>query len=359
LCIESYLPERQFDAYGKTMRRLPAVFSLLIALQPAALGAEPLTIGISAPLSGPFAILGKQITDGAAAAEAALGTDKIKLIVADDKCDPVGGKQAAEVFAQANVSAVVGYLCTPALQGALPLLRERKTPVITLGVRPVKILEDAQKNGDALFRLGPDSGEEETALAELLLPLWRGENFAIIDDGTIHARELAESLRIAAEARGLKPVFVDTFRPALDNQLALVNRLRKSGATHVFVGGERSDIAILARDAAARGVALTIAGGESLSAAPDEVPLADNVLMIGIPQPASAAAGQEGHYFKAHAAVEILAQLASDGELLASAIGAAPHETILGSISFEKNGAQSGNPYRLLVSKSGGFADYP
>ena len=119
-----------------------------------------------------------------------------------------------------------------------------------------------------------------------MLPLWRGKNFAIIDDGTIHARELAESLRIAAEARGLKPVFVDTFRPALENQLALVNRLKKSGATHVFVGGDRSDIAILARDAAARKVPLTIAGGETLSAAPDDVPLADSVLMIGMPQPA-------------------------------------------------------------------------
>ena len=83
---------------------------------------------------------------------------------------------------------------------------------------------------------------------------------------------------------GLKPVFVDTFRPALDNQLALVNRLKKSGATHVFVGGDRSDIAILARDAAARKVPLTIAGGETLSAAPDDVPLADNVLMIGVPE---------------------------------------------------------------------------
>lgn len=337
------------------MPRLPALLSLLLALPSAAFGAEPLTIGISAPLSGPFAILGKQITEGAAAAQAALGTDRIRLIVADDRCEADGGKEAADILAAAKVRAVIGYLCTPALQNALPVFRAGKIPVMTLGVRPVKVMEDAQKNGDALFRLGPDSGEEADALADLLLPLWRGENFAIIDDGTIHARELAESLRLAAEARGLKPVFVDTFRPALDNQLALVNRLKKSGATHVFVGGDRSDIAILARDAAAREVPLTIAGGETLSAAPDDVPLTENVLMIGIPQPADFKTPGEGYFASAYAAVEILVSAGAASEAIASRT----HKTVLGDVNFEKNGGQSGNPYRLLVSKSGGFADYP
>jgi branched-chain amino acid transport system substrate-binding protein len=332
------------------MPRLPTFFSLFFALVPAAISAEPLTIGVSAPLSGPFAILGRQVTNGAQAAQAALGgEDKIRLVFADDRCEADGGKEAAAELAAAKVGAVIGYLCTPALQSALPPLREAKIPVILLGVRPAKVLEDAKRNGDALFRLGPDSGAEAEALAELLLPRWRGENFAIIDDGTIHARELAESLRIAAEARGLKPVFFDTFRPALDNQLALVNRLKKSGATHVFVGGDRSDIAILARDAAARGVALTIAGGETLYAAPDDVPLADNVLMIGVPQPAKT----EGYFSSAFAAVEILAGTGARADV----IGSGTHETVLGSVSFEANGGQSGNPYRLLVSKSGVFAD--
>ena len=336
------------------MPRLPALAFLFLALPPAALQAEPLTIGISAPLSGPFAVLGRQITYGAQAAQAALGgEERIRLVIADDRCDADGGKSAAAQLSAAKVSAVIGYLCTPSLLIGLPSFRKDKVPVVTLGVRPVKVLEDAKKNGDALFRLGPDSGAEEEALAELLLPLWRGNNFAIIDDGTIHARELAESLRLAAVARGLKPVFVDTFRPALDNQLALVNRLKKSGATHVFVGGDRSDIAILARDAAARGVTLTIAGGETLSAAPDDVPLADNVLMIGIPQNTKVEAASEGYFSSAYAAVEILLRTAGSAE----AIGAGTHETNLGSVSFEADGGQSGNPYRLLVSKSGEFAD--
>ncbi len=75
-------------------------------------------------------------------------------------------------------------------------------------------------------------------------------------------------MRAAAEQAGLKPVFVDTFRPQLDNQIGLVGRLRKAGATHVFAGGDRDDIAIMARDAAELGVPLVIAGGETLRARP-------------------------------------------------------------------------------------------
>ena len=97
--------------------------------------------------------------------------------------------------------------------------------------------------------------------------------FAIVDDGTIYGRELAETFRAAAEQAALKPVFVDTFRPQLDNQIGLVGRLQKAGATHVFVGGDRDDIAIMGRDAAQLDAGIVFAGGETLRAPPGDVPL--------------------------------------------------------------------------------------
>ena len=343
------------------MPRTPALIIPLLLLPLSAYAGELVTIGVSAPLTGPFAILGKQIAEGAEAARAALGADKIALVISDDRCDGTGGKEAADLLIAAKAVAAIGYLCTPALQGALPALRAGKLPVSTLSVRHERLLDDARKNGDALFRLGPGSDQEQTALAELLLPLWRAKNFAIIDDGTIHSRELAESLRLAAEARGLKPVFTDTFRPALENQISLVNRLKKAGATHVFIGGDRSDVAVIARDAEARGVKLTLAGGETLNAAPDDVPLADGVIMLAAPlPPAKNRPDDEGYFASAFAAVEIIAQAAAAGEgaALAQNIGGGAHPTLIGGIKFRPNGAQSGNPYRLLVSKAGVFEDF-
>ena len=356
------------------MFRFAAAPLCIIMSAMSALGAEPLRIAVSAPLSGPYALLGRQIVAGAEAARTALPGADIELVTVDDRCDAAGAKEAAAEAEAQNVSAVIGFLCASSLLAALPKFRERKLPVIALGVRAANIAADARKNGDLLFRLSPNSGQEAEAIANLLLPLWRKENFAIIDDGTIHSRELAESFRAAAEEKGLKPAFVDTFRPALENQFAMLNRLKRSGATHVFVGGDRDDIAVLARDAAEKGVNLTIAGGEALGAAAGDVAMPDNVLMVGLPEAARLAEAQsvvsalaadkeaaEGYFLPAYAAIQLIAQsasLAKDPASLAAVLAKAPHETAIGPIRFNAIGDRADNPYRLMISKSGSFQDY-
>ncbi len=55
-------------------------------------------------------------------------------------------------------------------------------------------------------------------------------------------------------------MLVDTYRPQLENQIGLAGRLRRAGADAVFVGGERDDAAILARDAAGLGMTIECRG---------------------------------------------------------------------------------------------------
>src|SRR5690606_26619730 len=158
-----------------------------------------------------------------------------------------GGAAAARRFAEERVSVVVGFLCTESIEAALPILKEAGIPVITPGVRTDSLTDGREKTGWPVYRLAPRADEEQKAVAEIITDRWRNEHFAIIDDGTIYGRNLAENLRAAAELQALKPVFIDTFRPQLDNQIGLVGRLRKAGATHVSVGGARSDTAIVVR----------------------------------------------------------------------------------------------------------------
>jgi branched-chain amino acid transport system substrate-binding protein len=352
----------RFAAYGKVMRILPSMIALFMTVPTHLLAAEPFRIGVSAPLSGPYQVLGQQIVQGAESAAAKLGS--IEIVTADDRCDSEGGLAAAQELKAKKVSVTIGYLCTPALLAALPVFRDIKTPLISLGARGPNILADAAKNGDTLLRLAPGSQAEGDAAASLLLPTWRGKSFAIVDDGTIHARELAEQFRLAAESQGLKPAFVDTFRPATDNQISLVTRLKRSGVTHVFVGGDRDDISVLARDAAARGLALTIAGGEALASADGEVPLADGVLMVGLAETAiadlnakgAAPAFGSGYASTAYAAVEIA--VASRGDAPFSIARGLRLETRLGKIGFDEAGELLDNRYRLFVSRAGNFEEF-
>jgi branched-chain amino acid transport system substrate-binding protein len=190
--------------------------------------------------------------------------------------------------------------------------------------------------------------------------LWRETNFAIVDDGTIHARDLVESFRQAALEAGLKPVFSDTFRPGLEKQNALANRLRKAGATHVLFGGSIDDAIILSRDAQEYG-GLTLALGES--ALPLEPQTAHGpILALALPDftlMAESAAAKlaieaegilpDAYALLAYAAVEIAAASGQPG----------PFTTAAGTIAFTPGGDLADNPFRLTELKNGAYVPLP
>lgn len=326
---------------------LPATL-LAIAAGPAA---GQVRIGLSLPLGDTAPLLAEQMRSGAEAAAEAAGAE---LIVADDACSAEGGAAAARRFAGEDVAVAIGYLCTEAIEAALPILAEAGIPVITTGVRTASLTEDRAQTEWPVFRLAPRADREARAVGRILSTRWRDELFAIVDDGTIYARELAESLRAAAEENGLEPVYFDTFRPQLDNQIGLIGRLRNAGATHVFVGGDRADIAVIARDAAELDYEVTLAGGEALRAAPGEVALAAGVLMVApplwreevVPELLAGfeAAGlnPEGYFLPTHAAVEIavVAEEAAEasGMPIAQVLSSRAFPTIIGPVRFDANG---------------------
>lgn len=323
--------------------------------------AQDLRIGVAAPLSGASATLGEQVKAGALSAASPAG---IELEIIDDACSAEGGAQAAEQFITRGVQIVVGFLCTESIEAALPLLQHNSIPVITVGVRADSLTDRREKTGWPVFRLAPRADDEREAVASFLTRLWSKELFAIVDDGTIYGRELAESFRAAVEQAGLKPVFIDTFRPQLDNQIGLVGRLKKASATHVFVGGDRDDIAIMAHDAQQIGAGIVFAGGETLRAASGDVPLTQGTLMVALPEWAVGAGKEvaarlagdgiiaEGYVLPAYAAIEIaataLAASADSGEPLVKTLTGREFQTAIGPIRFDDKGDLSDNPYRLF-----------
>ncbi len=325
-------------------------------------GAQTL-VGLAVPLSGPSAILGEQMRAGAVTASELLQNSGLALELADDGCTAEGGATAARQFVAARVKIVIGFLCTEAIEAALPILSTENIPVIAVGVRTDSLTDRRVKTGWNVVRLAPRADAERDAAGRILTGLWRKELFAIVDDGTIYGRELSESVRLAAEQASLKPVFVDTFRPQVDNQIGLVGRVRKAGATHVFAGGDRDDIAIIARDAAQLDSGIVVAGGETLRAPPGDVPLTAGMLMIAPPEwteiddPAIAKAfadreiQPEGYVLPAFAAFEVAAEalrsLPSSNEA-APALEGREFATVLGPIRFDQKGDLSQNPYRAF-----------
>jgi branched-chain amino acid transport system substrate-binding protein len=338
----------------------------------AAGSAHALTIGVAAPLSGPDASLGGQVSQGAGIAAKALG---VEVRAADDTCSAQGGATVARGFADAKVDVVVGFLCTEAIEAALPILKSAGIPVITVGVRIESLTDRRDKTGWPVWRLGPRGDDERNAAGSLLVKLWRDRPFAIVDDGTIYGRELAETVRNAAERAVLKPVFIDTYRPDSDNQIGLVGRLKRAGATQVFVGGEGDDVAIMGRDSAKLDAGILFAGGEALRAAAGDVPYAQGTLMIAMPEWADTADRKtlddfaaskvipEGYALPAYAAVEVAwsaaARAAKGGKPLAQELTGQDFVTAIGPVRFDAKGDLEKNPYRIFRFDAGRFVPLP
>lgn len=336
--------------------------SLLTASPVAAAG---LTFAVIAPQDGPLAILGQQIRDGARFAAQANGDTVVDITEA---CDETDGEGIAKQILASDAIAAIGFLCTEGLAASLLSLAEAKIPAITLSVRSGILMEDALKKTWPLFRLAPGPNAEADKAVGIITRDWKSEPFALIDDGTIHARELVEAVRLRLEEAGMKATFVDTFRPTQEQQLTLVRRLAKTGVTRVFVGGDRTDVAVIARDAKSEKTPLVLLGGEALLGADPGVPMTDGVEAIALPDYQALPEGQpvaramqakgivaEGYVLPAHAAVTAATAAAAQGGDLAEKLAAGSFATAIGTVAFGADHELRDNPYSLLVWRSGAF----
>lgn len=323
-------------------------------------------IAVVAPSEGPFALLGQQMLNGARFQAGDRGSE---IVAIPETCETRDNDALLKALLASGVETAIGFLCTESLEATLPALAEAGIPAMTLSVRSDILMEDAIKKQWPFFRLVPSAKAEAAEITKVILSRWKNDPLALIDDGTIHGRELVEAVRSALGEIGLTPVFTDTYRPGQEQQISLVRRLAKSGATHIFVGGDRADTAVIARDASAEKLSLTLMGGEALDAANQPVPLPNGVLAVTLPNYAAGpdakatvdamAAAQllpEGYVLPAFSAVELLEQAkdqaGKDGTPLAEAILKGPFQTAMGPIRFDTGHELADNPYQLMQWQS-------
>lgn len=353
------------------LRRLSLFLALLSAAGSS--HAAGINIGLVAPQTGNFASLGAQMTAGANfEAQAAKNT----LTAVDEPCSENSGQVIADALIKAKVQIAIGFLCSESLEGALPMLKDAGIPAITVSVRSHILMEDALKNGWPFFRLAPADGAEAKRVIGVILQNWAAEPLALVDDGTIHGRELIEAVRNGLDENGLKPVFNDTLRPGQDQQISLVRRLKKAGATALLVGGDRSDVAIIARDATAEKVPLRIMGGDSMQASDQPLALMNGVFAVTMPDyaslaPAAAtvdalrAAGIEPEgYVLPTAAATLIADQAVTAALTEKTTAAAKlvgtvWQTPIGPVAFGPDHELADNPYRLMQWRDHRFQPPP
>lgn len=231
------------------------LFSYLLSATAGNANADEIAIGVAGPMTGELEQFGKQLRLGAELAVKDINDAggilgrKLKLEVADDRCEPKGAVSAANELISKEVVFVVGHFCSIASIPASEVYAEKEVLQITpASTRPALTEEAAAKGITTLLRtVGRDDNIADFA-GMWIADAYRGKNIAVIGDKTSYEMGIASQAKVAIEATGSKVSAVDSYASDADlSDLAL--KLKDAKTDVVFISGSASDVAKFARDA--------------------------------------------------------------------------------------------------------------
>ncbi|WP_372400372.1 ABC transporter substrate-binding protein [Azospirillum sp. HJ39] len=212
---------------------LGAAFGLALAAGPA--GAATIKVGVVAPFSGPFALVGKTFKEAIEVYQAehgkTVGNDTVEFIYKDlDQANPAQSKALSqELIVKEKVSFLAGYFFTPDALAVAPLIDEANIPCVIFNAATSAITEKSPRYVRTSFTLWQNT----VPLAEYMARQGiRKAVSAVSDYGPGIDGETA--FRTTFEKHG--GTVVDTIRmPLKSNDFApFMQRIKDSGAEAVY-----------------------------------------------------------------------------------------------------------------------------
>lgn len=337
---------------------LGCLLAVLWAIQPVFAQQK---IGISVPLSGNAAPLGRQYITGARLALKTLSQESsIDLIISDDGCDKDLAELAIDDIVNAGAILVTGFLCNAPLYSAANLLKNKNIPLLISAARSNRIQKDRARYEWNIWQISPTDSDISRIAFEMFSKRWRSVPYAIVDDGTVFGRTQADEFRALMEEAGIKPQFVDNFRPAQSTQAGLIRRLTRAGVEAVFLAANADDVAVIAKNALKKGIKLEIATGEAVSVLPymdnnSGIPVGLLAILPTPPEelsgiaelnPIIEAAGlePEPYLLLGYATMQVVIAALNQPKL---EFANQNYSTVLGDVTFNNAGKNTSNNYQL------------
>jgi branched-chain amino acid transport system substrate-binding protein len=321
-------------------------------------------IGLAGPITGTGknTWVGEQFQRGTGLAVADLNAaggvlgEQVRLITADDFCDPEQAVAAAKKLVSDGVVFVVGHDCSHSSISASAIYEAAGILQISPASTNPMLTELGRAN---VFRVTNRDDVEGMMAATYLADHWPGEKIAILHDNTVFGKGLAEETKKQLNRRSVTEAIFQAYVPGKVDYGAEVAELQGAGIGVVFIGGYYHEIALMARQARERGYTVQLITGLNLTTEEFGLiagPGAEGALFLDVADPRSRAeAAQvveqfrasgfepEGHTLRAYAAVQVWAQAAEKaGSLELQAIIASlrshQFDTVLGPIAFDDKG---------------------
>lgn len=250
-------------------RRLWAPFAVLIfALMGGAGTRADTLIGAVGPLTGTMAYMGEQIQRGVEMAVADLNAaggvlgQPLKLMTLDDACDGGQAVAAANRLTAAKVPFVVGHLCSGASIPAATVYEEAGIIQMTPASTNPRLTEEGRVN---VFRICGRDDQQGAIAGDYLIERWRDAKIAILSDGSVYGKGLADETRRELNRRGVAESMYEALTPGQSDYSPLVAKLRAGGVVAAYFGGYYREAALLVRGAREQGYDLQFVSGDALA----------------------------------------------------------------------------------------------
>lgn len=225
-------------------------------------------IGVAGPMTGSDRAFGELMTIGVNEAVADInsagGIDgrAVEVVTMDDQSDQRLGEAVAKKMAEAGVTMVVGHISSDVTLKASQIYADNGIIMITPASTSVEI---TKKNLWNVFRTcGRDDQQGEVAgkyIAEKLA----GKKVAIIHDGTLYGKGLADQTRSTMRSLGLTEALYGSVDRGAKDMSAVVGKLKISGVQIVYWGGLYNEGGQLLRQMRDAGVTAVMMSGDGIT----------------------------------------------------------------------------------------------
>jgi branched-chain amino acid transport system substrate-binding protein len=248
--------------------------ALLAPLAGCERGPIELRVGIAMPLTGPLGAEGRNIVQAArlaaddiAAGPARTGAAPVRVTVveADDQANDAAAAQAAQQLLDQDVGAAVGHLTSGCAIAAAPVYARRGVPQLSATTHP----RLTQLGHRTAFRLLANDDMQARALGRHAAQEYAGQRHAVVDDGTVYGKSLAEGVMKELSAAGQAAVLQRRFGPQDEQFGDLASALLRERIGVLVTTMELSQVQVLLRQLLALGLRqLAVLGGDALKTGP-------------------------------------------------------------------------------------------
>jgi branched-chain amino acid transport system substrate-binding protein len=243
---------------------------------------DTIKIGVAQPLSGGLAGLGKDLVNGVQLAVDELNKQGFKVngkavtlevVAMDDKANADEGKKVAQALVDTGVVAVIGHLNSGVSIAAAPIYAEKGIAQLAISSNP----KFNQLGHATALRLIANDDLQARALGAFAAGQIQENKFAVVDDGTLYGKGLADAA--AKQLEGKKTVALrQSFDDKTKDFAALADKIKADGIQVVV--STLNDFQVVALIEALSKIGhnkqITILGTDTLKTS-DMVKHADNV----------------------------------------------------------------------------------